>query len=762
MFAPLKNYRRMKKLLIGLLAFALVFPSTTKADEGMWLPMFVKRLNYKDMKEKGLQLTPEEIYSVNNSSLKDAIVRLGGGFCTGEIISNQGLMLTNHHCGYSVIQEKSTVENDYLTDGFWAMKKEDELPAGFSVSFLQSMDDVSAVINAKLNDEMSVDERNKVIQQLADSIESAIEGDEKYIEASVKSFFKGNEFYVFVYKTFPDVRLVGAPPSSVGKFGGDTDNWMWPRHTGDFTMFRVYAGEDNEPAEYSETNKPYTPKHFLPISLEGVNQGDYAMIFGYPGSTDRFLTSYGIKLAIEKDQPSRVKIRREKLDIYEKYQAKSDEVRIQYASKHARVSNYWKYFIGQTQGLKRLKVYDKKKKIEDDFESWVAKDGSRKEKYGEVISMYQDAYNTLDEVQLAETYLFEAIFGIEMIRFGIGFTRLKGQLEALTAAEKEGDTEKVEAQKQALEGTLARMKAAAEGHFKDYYKPIDQEVFAAMIEFYESDIDSKYKPAAYNEYVAKFKGDYKKMAEKVFSKSFLSDKESVMEFLDDPSAKTLSKDPGIMLAEAFYSFYLSDLQIMLKPARDKKSTADRLFVDGLRKMYPNKVFADDANSTMRVTYGNVFDYYPQDAVKYDFVTTAEGILEKEDPTNPEFIVPEKLKTLIKNKDYGKYADKDGDLVVCFLSNNDITGGNSGSPVINAKGYLIGTAFDGNWEAMSGDIAFEPNLQRTISVDVRYTLFIIDKYAGASHLIDEMKLIYPSKKNDAPAPMAEPTKAEKKM
>ena len=745
----------MKKLLLAILIAAFVAPITTKADEGMWLPMFIKRLNYQDMKAKGLQLTPEEIYSVNNSSLKDAIVRLGPGFCTGEIISSQGLMLTNHHCGYSVIQENSTVEHDYLTDGFWAMKKDEELPAGFSVSFLQSMDDVTAVVNAKLNESMTEDERKAAIRQVSDSISKAIEGEEKYIEATVKSFFKGNEFYVFTYKVFPDVRLVGAPPSSIGKFGGDTDNWMWPRHTGDFTIFRVYAGENNEPAEYSVDNKPYSPKHFLPISMEGVKKDDYAMIFGYPGSTDRFLTSYGIQLATEKDQPSRVKIRRKKLDIYEEGQAESSEVRIKYASKHASVSNYWKYFIGQTEGLKNLKVYEKKKAIEDDFQSWVAKDSKRKEQYGEVINLYEEAYNSLNDVQLAETYLFEAIFGIEMIRYGIGFTRLKGLFSSIAQMEKEGaDAEKIEAQKQALNATIERLKASSEDHFKDFYKPIDQKVFAAMFNFYESDIDNKYKPADYVTYVAKFKGDYAKMAEKVFSKSILVDKEKVMAFLDNPTAKTLDKDPGVALADMFYSFYISDLRILLKPANDKKAKADRLFVDGLRKMNPDKVYADDANSTMRVTYGNVLDYYPKDAVHYDLVTTAQGILEKEDPSNPEFVVPEKLSSLIKDKDYGKYANKDGDLVVCFLSNNDITGGNSGSPVINGKGHLIGTAFDGNWEAMSGDIAFEPNLQRTISVDVRYTLFIIDKYAGAGHLIDEMKLVYAKKE----APMA-PVKME---
>ena len=750
----------MKRILTILLVAIIALPNTTQADEGMWLPMFIKRLNYKDMKRMGLQLTPEEIYDVNNSSLKDAIVRLGGGFCTGEIISPEGLMLTNHHCGFGVIQENSTVEHDYLTDGFWAMKREEELPAGFSVFFLQRMDDVSDVINGKLDNSMDESTRKKTIRTVSDSIEKAIEESGEYIDASVKSFYKGNEFYVFTYLEYPDVRLVGAPPSSVGKFGGDTDNWMWPRHTGDFTMFRVYANENNEPSEYSEDNKAYNPKHFLPISLEGVKQDDFTMIFGYPGSTDRFLTSHGIELATEKDQPARVKIRREKLDLYEEGMAKSDAIRIQYASKYASVSNYWKYFIGQTAGLKRLKVYEKKQGIENDFSNWVNKDNSRKDKYGEVMGLYTDAYKVLNDVQLAETYLFEAVFGTEIIRFGIGYARLKGMMQGIESLESKKDkteeeNKELEGMKSGLKTTIDGLKAAAEDHFKDYNRDIDQNIFAAMFKFYNEDILTKFQPSDFVEIMSKYGTDYSKMADKVFSKSFLTNKEATIEFLNAPSVKGLSNDAGVILSDIFFQFYIGEINEMLKPGNDKKAKADRLFVAGLKEMNPNKSIADDANSTMRMTYGKVGDYYPKDAVHYDFVTTADGILEKEDPTSSEFKVPGKLKTLIQDKDYGQYANKDGELTVCFLSSNDITGGNSGSPVINAKGHLIGTAFDGNWEAMSGDIAFEPELQRTISVDIRYTLFIIDKYAGASHLIDEMKLVKSSKSITAPTSIQAP-------
>tara|TARA_B100001109_G_C18863577_1_gene475428 strand:+ start:483 stop:2636 length:2154 start_codon:yes stop_codon:yes gene_type:complete len=716
----------MKKILIVLLGLIIASPSV-KADEGMWLPLFVKRLNYVDMQKQGLQLTPEEIYSVNNSSLKDAIVRLGRGFCTGEIISDQGLMLTNHHCGFGVIQEQSTEENNYLDDGFWAMTKEEELPAGFSVSFLQRIEDVSDIINQHLNEEMSLDERNKVIKMHADSLEKLAKG-ETHFDVEVKSFYNGNEFYLFVYETFQDVRLVGAPPSSIGKYGGDTDNWMWPRHTGDFTLFRVYADKDNKPAAYSKDNVPYKPKHSLPISLKGVSQGDFSMIFGYPGSTDRYLTSAGIQYELEVRQPSYVKLRRDVLDIYEQEMAMSDKVRLQYASKHASISNYWKYFKGQQAGLKRLHVYDKKKAIEDDLQAWIDKDEERKKLYSGVLEGFESSYQNLRDVNKVIIYLSEAIFRIEAVRFSRQFDGLKSQLEA-----EEVDQEKVDKTVEALKGML-------EDHFADYSKAIDKQVFAAMLEAYYTDLPKENQPEYVVEMVQKYKMDYEKMAEDFFKKSIFDSQEEVASFLEKPSAKTIAKDPMYQLMNSAYTHYKETIAPAAKEEAEKLQRSERLFVKGLRAMNKNKAYAPDANSTMRFTYGQVKDYYPRDAVKYNYITTAQGILEKEDPNNPEFVVPEKLKTLIQKKDYGQYANAEGELVVNFITNNDITGGNSGSPMINGKGELIGTAFDGNWEAMSGDIAFETELQRTIGVDIRYTLFIIDKFAGAGHLIKEMKLV----------------------
>jgi len=718
----------MKKIALYIAGLMLVFaPIKLSADEGMWLPLFIKRLNYADMKKEGLELKPEEIYSVNNSSLKDAIVRLGRGFCTGEMISDQGLMLTNHHCGFGVIQKFSSEENNYLDDGFWAMKKEDELPAGFSVSFLVRMEDVTEKVNAELNESMSLEARNKAIKSISDSLEAEAKGESNY-EVNVRSFFNGNQFFLFVYETFQDVRLVGAPPSSIGKFGGDTDNWMWPRHTGDFTLFRVYANENNEPAEYSEDNVPYKPKHHLPVSLKGVNQGDFSMIFGFPGSTDRFLTSAGINYELETRQPTYVKLRRAVLDIYEEEMAKDEATRIAYASKHASISNYWKYFKGQSAGLKRLKVYDKKKAQEDALQEWINQDEKRKSLYAGVLEGFDKGFENLKEVNRYRIYLGEAIFRTEAIAYSRQFTKLKGLLEA-----EEKDQEAID---KVIEGLVANMEA----HYKDYNKRIDQQVFAAMMKTFSEDIAKDMQPESVVEIFAKYKGDFEKMANKYYESTIFADPLSTKAFLDKPSAKAIAKDPIWIIQDAVLTDYYDNISPMIKQETEGLVRSERLFVKGLMAMNADKNYAPDANSTMRMTYGSVGDYVPRDAVKYDYYTTAQGILEKEDPTNHEFIVPGKLKDLILEKDFGQYASEDGELVVNFITNNDITGGNSGSPMINGKGELIGTAFDGNWEAMSGDIAFETDLQRTIGVDIRYTLFIIDKFAGASHLIDEMTIV----------------------
>lgn len=729
----------MKKTIVALALLILGMNFSSRADEGMWLPMFIGRLNYTDMQKMGLQLTPEEIYSVNNSSLKDAIVMLSGGSCTAEVISKDGLTLTNHHCAFGAIQQNSSVEHDYLTDGFWAMSKDQELPAkGMTASFLVRMEDVTKKVLAELSDDLSEAERSNKAYMVGDSLAKAATEGTGY-NASVKSFFEGNEYYLFVYETFTDVRLVGAPPSSIGKFGGDTDNWMWPRQTGDFSLIRIYSGKDGKPASYSKENVPMKPKHHLPVSLSGVSKDDFAMVMGYPGSTDRYLTSYGVKNAIELDQPARVKIRGKKLDIYKKHMDADKKVKIQYASKYARVSNYWKYFIGQTAQLKKNKVLDKKQREEADFTAWLNGNAEMKKKYGDALPMIEKAYNKMSNYQLLRTYFGEAVFGSEILYMGYRMQKVR----AAFGGGKEADPKMLNAQLQAVKGFSQK-------HFKDYDVATDKEVTAAMLEMYYNDIPKDQQPKYFLDLVKKNKNDFTKLTEGIFKKSMLASPEKIDAFVNKATAKALDKDPAIKLAGAFLGKLRGkDISAAFEEIYNSMDKGNRLFVAGLRKWQPNAKFYPNANSTMRLTYGQVLDYYPRDAVYYNYFTTIEGILEKEDPTNEEFIVPAKLKELAKAKDYGQYADKDGKLHVCFLTNNDITGGNSGSPVINAKGELIGCAFDGNWEAMSGDIFFEKNIQRTIVVDIRYVLFIIDKYAGASHLVDELTLVKTQPKALAP-------------
>jgi hypothetical protein len=725
----------MKRILTFFLALFIALGTSVKADEGMWLPMLVKQLNYAQMKAMGLQLTPEQIYDINNSSLKDAIVIFGRG-CTGEIISPEGLLLTNHHCGYGSIQAVSTVEHDYLTDGFWAYSKKEEIPIeGLTVQFLVRIDDVTKDVLDGVTDEMTEQERNDVIGKHTKELAKKLTEGTNY-KAVVKPFFGGNEYYAYIYETFKDIRLAGAPPSSIGKFGADTDNWMWPRHTGDFSMFRVYTAPDGSPAEYAEDNVPLKSKHFLPINISGVKNNDFAMILGYPGSTDRYLTSYGVDLAIDESNPTIVEIRRKKLDIMREDMDASDEVRIKYASKYAGTANYWKYFIGQTKGLKRLKVAEKKKELEDEFQKWADANPERQKKYGEALQMIEDAYKNIAKYNLSKWYFFEGVYrGPEILRYAGSFARLAKALESKDKAE--------EAQKMA-----ETLKASAAKHFKNYNAPTDQKLLAAMLEMYVHNVPADQQPGFLKELNKKYKGDFAKYADKVFEKSIFTSQAKVDEFLSKPKAKAIKKD---MAYKAFVAFMKQYREISGEIASSDKMLArgNRLFIDGLRKMNPDKVYYPDANFTQRLTYGTVQDYYPADAVHYNYFTTVKGILEKEDPDNWEFVVPEKLKELINNEDFGPYGEN-GDMKVCFLTTHDITGGNSGSPVINGKGELIGLAFDGNWEAMSGDIAFEPELQRTINVDIRYVMFIIDKFAGAQNLIDEMT-ITDVDENPAPAP-----------
>lgn len=736
----------MRKFLLAMLIAIVGFSGMVKADEGMWLPLFVDRLNYEDMQKMGLRLTAEEIYSINHSSLKDAIIIFGGG-CTGEIVSDQGLILTNHHCGYGQIQAHSTVEHDYLTDGFWAYNKEEELSnEGLTVQFLNRIEDVTAKVLDGLTDEMSEADRAKAIRKISGEIVENAEKD-THFNATVKGFFDGNEYYLFVYETYKDIRLVGAPPSSIGKFGADTDNWMWPRHTGDFSMFRIYTAPDGSPAEYSKDNVPMKPKHHLPVSLKGVEKDDYAMIMGYPGGTDRYLTSFGVQLAIDQSNMNVVKIREQKLALMREDMDADAAIRIKYASKYARTANYWKYFIGQTKGLKRLHVVEKKQALEKDFTAWVSSDEQRKAQYGSALSDIESAYEILRKYDAAGTYFNEAVFrGSEVLGYAWQYSRLSSLM-----AKKEKDQEKIDKY-------IARLREGVASYFKDYNFSTDQKLLGGMLAMYVKGVPAEQQPAILQKIAKKYKGDFDKYAADLFKKSNFVTPGKVNALLDAPKVKAIDKDPAVILINAFIDSY-RQMREATAEADDMLSRGNRFFVDGLRKMMPQKKFYPNANFTMRLTYGQVLDYYPADAIHYNYFTTLQGVMEKDDPSSYEFAVPEKMKSLYAGKDYGRYAASDGTMHVGFLTNNDITGGNSGSPVINGDGELIGLAFDGNWEAMSGDIAFEPELQRTICVDIRYVLFVVDKFAGAKNIVDEMTLRMPVKK---PVSLKDELKSEKEV
>ncbi len=720
----------IKRFFIFLLTITL-FLSQSFADEGMWLLSLIGK-NYEQMKAQGFKLTPEDIYSINHSSIKDAIGGLGneqypfGFFCSSEIVSGQGLVFTNHHCGFEAIQSHSTIEHDYLKNGFWAYKKDQELPVeGMTISYLVSMKDVTDQILAVLNDTMSEADRSAAIKKISNKLEKEAKDGNDY-GADVKSMFKGNQYFLFVYITYKDIRLVGAPPSAVGKFGGDTDNWMWPRHTGDFSIFRVYTDADGNPAKFAKDNVPLKPKHALPVSLKGVKKGDFAMVMGYPGSTDRYLTSWGIQQALNVTNPATVAIRDKKLAMMKEDMDADPAIHIKYASKYAQTANYWKYFIGQSKALVQRNVLGQKQEIEKQFQNWVNQDENRKKKYGTVLDDIADYYGKNEKHALSYTYLLEALLqGGEIIMF-------PAQLYQFERVLKNSPDNKDLISEMAKE-----IKVKAREFYKDYNEPTDKKIFAALSEMYYNTIDEEYQPEIFKTTVKKkYKGNFQKFTEDLFKKSVFPDSTRFMKFLNNPTAKVLDNDMAFKMMQQVIGLYFS----LSGNDDDKYTKAERLFMDGLMKMQPNKLFYPDANSTIRLTYGNVGDYLPRDAVHYSYFTTLKGVIEKEDPNNDEFIVPKRLKKLYEQKDYGQYADADGTLHVCFTTNNDITGGNSGSVVMNGEGQVIGIAFDGNWEAMSGDISFDNEMQKCINVDIRYVLFIIDKYAGAHNLISEMNLV----------------------
>ena len=720
------------RTLVIALAMTLVLPNAVRADEGMWLLSLIGK-NYQDMQKAGFKLTPEDIYSINQSCLKDAIVGLGNAgspfwhFCTGEIISDKGLISTNHHCGYGKLQEHSSVEHDYLRDGFWAYSMDQELPnPGLTASILVRMEDVTDQVKKVVTDDMSESDRDAAVKKVCDQIaEDAVKGTQ--YSAKVKPMFNENQYFLFIHIIYKDVRLVGAPPSSMGKFGGDTDNWSWPRHTCDFSMFRIYTAPDGSPADYSADNVPLKPKHHLPVNAGEINDGDFAMVMGFPGTTNHFLTSYGLEETMNITNKLVYELRTVKINILREEMASSQATRIKYASKYASCSNYWKYSNEQNKALKALNTMGVKKEVESEYMQWARK--QKNPKYVRALDLIQKGYAARAVAEEAEQYLVEGFLtGPELLLQAV---RVYNNLEAAESPEYADYKDAI------IEG----LKTKAAEFYKDYNMETEMRVMTGLFAHVYKHMNQQYMPQFLIKAGKKKDGDFSKYVKEMFDESIFATEESFMKFMEKPNLKKLAKDPIYKAGKEAYERYMEVMDIVPQEEQDNLKRGIRDFTDGILQINEGrKLMSPDANSTIRLTYGNVMSYDPRDGVSYHYYTTMKGVIEKEDPENSEFNVPARPKELYNKKEFGSYANKNGELPTCFITNNDITGGNSGSPVINGKGQLIGLAFDGNSEAMSGDIDFEENLQRCICLDSRYMLWVIDIYAGAKNLIAEMDIV----------------------
>ena len=701
----------MKKILLSVATALLLIPAALRADEGMWLLPLIEKMNSDALRNLGSRLTPEQIYSINNASIKDAVVQFGGG-CTGELISGDGLLVTNHHCGYSSIQGLSTPEHNYLEDGYFAMSRQEELPVpGLTVRFLQSMTDVT--------DELAAGkERRELIQ--------AAEQENPNCQVRIVSFYNDNVFYLIVSKIYRDVRFVGAPPAASGKFGGDTDNWMWPRHTCDFSMFRVYADANNEPADYSPENVPMHPRQFLNVSLKGIREGDFAMIMGYPGSTQRFQTAAQLNHMLANNDV-RIAARGIRQDVLWKAMRADEKVGLQYADKYAGSSNGWKKWIGEKEAFAALDIIGREEQKERDLSAWIAADPERQAAWGGAIDAIAEGINSIREPYLAATLINETLGRIEVCGFADAAASVPEYVARLRERNPESNVSEQELYDQVL--------ASIDEEYKDYDAKVDRDVAIALIDHYKANVNPADAIKIDGKSILSI--DTRKFVDNLFKKSIFTSPEKL--HAKPLTAKMVNADPAVQLSKAAGDVF-KELRAEVLKADDAVTDASRSYGAALLKWQEGKPSYPDANSTCRFTYGTVKSYEPKDGVLYKYYTTLKGVMEKEDPDNYEFRVPAKLKEIYQNKDYGQYADRSGELVTCFLTNLDITGGNSGSPVMDADGNLIGLAFDGNWEAMSSDVMFEPNLQRCICVDIRYVLLMVDKFAGAGYLLDEMNLV----------------------
>jgi hypothetical protein len=711
-----------------LLAF--FFQIQVRADEGMWIPLYLGELNEAEMQAMGMKISTGDIYSENQSSLKDAIMLFGRG-CTAELVSDQGLILTNHHCGYGRIIEHSSLENDYLTDGFWAMDKSEELSnPGLTVTFLVRMEDVTQKVLNGVLPGINETDRYEIITKNIDSIKVEAVEDTHY-KAEIIPFFNGNQYFLFVNEVFEDVRLVGAPPSNIGKFGGDTDNWVWPRHTGDFSVFRIYADKENKPAKYAEDNVPYKPKKYFSISTKGVKKDDFTFVFGYPGRTQEYIPSYAVDMQVNVINPVRIKLRGKRIEIFNKAMNSSQEIRIQYAGKQSRIANGWKKYMGENRGITRIKAIEKKQAFEKGFLDWVNSSEKYKKEYGSLLDDMESVYGELGPFNYKSTYIREAVFGIEIINFARKYEKLVDLCKQKESDQKE------------LDERVSKLRASADSYFKNYQVTVDKEVFVSMMKDYFQNNDKLDVPAIIIEQYHKHNNNFEQMADEVFENSIFASSEKLLQFLDKykkSQYKKIEKDIAYKIALEVSGFYKTKFSPDIQKWGTTLDSLMRVYMFAQMEMQPMKKIYPDANMTLRVAYGNVDGYQPDDAVTFNYFTTLDGIMEKEDPDIYDYVVEDKLKELYEKKDYGNYGDADGHMHVCFTATNHTTGGNSGSPVLDADGNLLGLNFDRCWEGTMSDIYYDIDQCRNIALDIRYCLFIIDKFAGAGHLVEEMTLV----------------------